>query len=131
MAQHVVDVAAVLRGLGGDADGEHILDDGHVEDAGDAVAHRAVAAGAETGVDVRLGVREVRLVGVDAQGTGLGGGAVERALRTLEGFHAVDIHHADIRLRAGLGDRDFVEIDGRAGLAMKLSVPVVMPRKVM
>ena len=116
VAEHIVDVAAVSRRLRGDANGEHIIDQRRIEHAGDAVAHAAFPAGAEVRVNIGLEAARVRLIGVDAQRAGLRGGAVQCALGAGQGFHMIDVHHADVRLRAGLADRYLVEIDGSAGL---------------
>ena len=57
----------------------------------------------------------IGFVGNDAQGAGLCCGAEQRALWSRQCFHATDIHHPDVRLRAvRRGDGYFVEIDRRA-----------------
>ena len=56
------------------------------------------------GVNASLELGRIRLIGDDAQGTGLCAGAEQRALWSRQCFHARDIHHANVRLIADSGD---------------------------
>ena len=110
-AKHVVDEPAVLGREAHQPDGERITDR-EVGHGADVVAHVAVGARAQHDVDVGVKRGRVRLVGHDAQGTRLGTGAVERALRATQGLYALDIHHARVRSTVH-GQRLFIEIQRR------------------
>ena len=117
MAEHVVDEAAIVIVVAREAQRQRVLHERHVEDQRATVAHVALIAAAHFAVEDGFVFVQSRLVREDAHRAGLRVGAVQASLRARQRLDAGNVDRADIRLRAGLGNRDLVEVDGRRCLA--------------
>jgi hypothetical protein len=109
----VVDVARLVLGPAHHADGG-LVTDRQVHEALGHVAHVAFQRAARE-LDPRVEFTHLRLVGDDADGAGLGAGAVQRALRSrqhLDARHVVDLH---VERALDGGDGLLVEVHAHRG----------------
>ena len=114
-SEHVVDVAGVVFLPANQADrralGNRRIDEA-VEGMPDAAAIYSVGLdGIARGKPGRIG-----LVGDDADGAGLGTGAVQRALRPGQRFDALDVVDVDVERALDRSDRLLVQVHADAGL---------------
>ena len=106
----VINIARVMFAPGDDADG-HVVGERNVDVALGRVALVAMRDGIALYVIGGGEATRIRLVGDDADGAGFGTRAVERALRTRQHFHAVDIVKVHVQRAADGRDRLLVKID--------------------
>ena len=117
-----VDITAVAPVPGADAETEHVVDERSAERGAGFIGRRAVLRGRELGFCVSAVIGEARLRRDITHRAAFGARAEERALRSAQNFHALQIEHRRKRVvgaeaqRADL-DRRVVDIDAGGRVA--------------
>ena len=114
-----VDEARVFRPVGDHAHGRR-LSQGNVEGRFEMTSERVFAD--EVHVDFGLGFddAQLRLVGYVAHGAADGAGTEKRALRSSQGFDAVQVEQVEVRREQRKRDRSFVQVDSHLLLHSRL-----------
>ena len=113
-ATDIVDIAALAVIVDNAAQCE-LIRDRYVEHRLDAVAHLAAFGKRGGRFEARIEASKRRLVGDQANSTGLRARAEERSLRAGEDFDALNISGIDVEVTARLSQRLFVEIESNVG----------------
>jgi hypothetical protein len=115
----VIDVAALVRQIGPDAQRKHPVDHGEIQNAVFVVAEPAVMRVGEVGADFGAERVEVRLPGDEPDGAAHGTRAVQCALRSTQDLDTVEVKelglHRAVELLVLGRHRHFVDVDADRG----------------
>src|SRR5207253_597412 len=122
--RHVVDVATAVVVVDHPSQGDGVGNQRDVQDRSQVGIRIAVRGDSVSGLDARLDLIELRLVGDVADHTRLGARAEERPLRAFQHLDAIQVSGVDIEVAVGELAGLVVEVDGDVGPRPRRATPL-------